>query len=410
MSAAVDITEEVVGLGPRGLAATLGELEVERRRVEARIVEVLIEAARTSAYGEDGHTNVGSWARATTGWSRAESMARVRTSRMVLDLPQLRRESLAGTVGVAQTHELARAHSNPRCRDQLPASEEILVGAAKDLWFDEFRTVVQRWESLADADGAAQSQADAHDGRNAHLSPVGCAVRLDASGGSAQGASMIEIFEQFVAAEFDADRQAAGAGSPLGRTSAQRRFDALYSIFMKAATGETAGSSPTPLVNIMVDLATFEAQLARLSGTDMPPADPSTVMSRRCETVAGIPLDPADVVTAALIGRVRRIVFDTSGRVIDLGRRSRLFVGAAREAVLMSDRTCFWPGCDVAAARCEVDHTIPWASGQGATRPGNGGTGCDRHNRWKQRGYRTHRDPNGTWHTIRPDGTEILRV
>jgi hypothetical protein len=32
---------------------------------------------------------------------------------------------------------------------------------------------------------------------------------------------------------------------------------------------------------------------------------------------------------------------------------------------------------------------------------------CARHNRWKQHGYRTWRDPTGHWHTHRPDGTEI---
>ena len=222
---------------------------------------------------------------------------------------------------------------------------------------------------------------------------------------------MIEIFEQFIGAEFDADCKTAGPGNPLVRTNAQRRFDALYAIFRKAATEDAAaGRSPVPLVNIVIDLTTFEEELARMNGVDVPRADPATVMSRRCETMSGIPLDPADVVTAALIGRVRRVVFDTSGRVIDLGRRSRLFVGAAREAVLLADQTCIWPGCDIPANRCAVDHSIPWASGNGATRPANGGTLCDHHNLVKERGYTTRRNPNGTWHTIRPDGTEILRV
>jgi hypothetical protein len=32
---------------------------------------------------------------------------------------------------------------------------------------------------------------------------------------------------------------------------------------------------------------------------------------------------------------------------------------------------------------------------------------CGRHNRWKNRGYRTWRDDQGRWHLIRPDGTEM---
>jgi len=42
------------------------------------------------------------------------------------------------------------------------------------------------------------------------------------------------------------------------------------------------------------------------------------------------------------------------------------------------------------------------------TNPANGGPACGFHNRWKQTGYRVHRDPHGNWHTYRPDGTEIL--
>jgi hypothetical protein len=37
----------------------------------------------------------------------------------------------------------------------------------------------------------------------------------------------------------------------------------------------------------------------------------------------------------------------------------------------------------------------------------NGGPLCGAHNRFKERGYRTWRDPNGTWHTTRPDGTQL---
>ena len=43
------------------------------------------------------------------------------------------------------------------------------------------------------------------------------------------------------------------------------------------------------------------------------------------------------------------------------------------------------------------------------TAPSNGGPACQYHNRWKTRGYTTRRNPNGTWHTYRPDGTELTQ-
>ena len=42
------------------------------------------------------------------------------------------------------------------------------------------------------------------------------------------------------------------------------------------------------------------------------------------------------------------------------------------------------------------------------TSVGNGKIMCGKHNRLKETGYRTWKDPTGHWHTYRPDGTEII--
>ncbi|HEY7627102.1 MAG TPA: HNH endonuclease signature motif containing protein, partial [Ilumatobacteraceae bacterium] len=159
-------------------------------------------------------------------------------------------------------------------------------------------------------------------------------------------------------------------------------------------------------VNVIVDLPTFEHHLNRAAGIDVVPLDPATVHDRRCETDTGHQLDPGDVLAAALIGRVRRVVLDSAGVVVDLGRKSRLFTGAARDAVRLGDRWCSWPGCGLRSGRCQTDHSQPWSE-DGQTRPDNGGPECGHHNRFKQHGYKTWRDPTGHWHIQRPDGTEI---
>ncbi len=191
----------------------------------------------------------------------------------------------------------------------------------------------------------------------------------------------------------------------LERSDRQRRFDALVAIFTPATASGVVGRHDA-LVNVIVDQISFEHHLAKLAGADVEPLDPATVDDRRCETSTGHQLDPADMLAAALCGHVRRVVLDTAGVVMDLGRRRRLFTGGARDAVLLGDRWCMWPGCDLRSGRCQTDHTTPWAH-DGLTRPDNGAPACGRHNRWKQRGYRTVRDPDGHWHTYRPDGSEI---
>jgi hypothetical protein len=77
-----------------------------------------------------------------------------------------------------------------------------------------------------------------------------------------------------------------------------------------------------------------------------------------------------------------------------------------RRAVELRDRTCVFAGCDAPPWWCEVHHLLAWALG-GETSLANSGLLCERHHTQVHHGYRLHRDPDGRWHTHRPDGTEI---
>lgn len=405
---------ELEGLTARDLERTLAELDRFRRRVEAVIAETVGVAERSAAYGEDGHASVSGWVKATCNYSGGETTAVVQLARLLHAVPEARAAAHSGSVGVGQLRVLARVFANQRCAAQLPESAELLLGHAATLSYNEFSIVARRWESLADADGAHDAHERAHAGRDAQVSIVGEQVYVDARGGIAAGVELEEIFAQFCSAEFHADWDngverwgEAMVPGLLERSDRQRRFDALVAIFTAAAASGKVGEFD-PLVNVIVDQATFEHHLAKLAGANVEPLDPATVDQRRCETSSGHMLDPADMVAAALCGHVRRVVLDAAGVVIDLGRRSRLFTGGARDAVLLGDRWCMWPGCDLRSGRCQTDHTKPWASG-GPTSSRNGGPACSRHNRFKQRGYTTVRDDHGCWHVFRPDGSEIGR-
>ena len=120
---------------------------------------------------------------------------------------------------------------------------EVMVDNATKLSHHEFRITVRRWEMLADLDGAHRSAEAAHEGRRAGIAEVGEEIHLRARGGLAQGAVMAEIFERFCDAEFRADWDHtlarygdAACYALMPRTDAQRRFDAMYAIFERAAT------------------------------------------------------------------------------------------------------------------------------------------------------------------------------
>ncbi len=224
---------------------------------------------------------------------------------------------------------------------------------------------------------------------------------------------MIEILSRFEDAEFSAEWETVRARfgddacpAMLERTAGQRRFDALRAIFQRAASTAPGSRAPEPVVNLVMDYDSYEAWLARMTGEDpdAPFPDPAAVDDRRCETVDGVQVDPAAAVMASLVGHVRRVVINRAGVVIELGRRSRLFTGSAREAAKLQGARCFWPGCG--RPRTHIDHTVEWAL-DGLTDPANAGPGCARHNIHKNTGYTVWRDAEGRWHTQRPDGTEI---
>ncbi len=127
---------------------------------------------------------------------------------------------------------------------------------------------------------------------------------------------------------------------------------------------------------------------------------------RLCETAGGAPVDHHTLLTAALIGQIRRVITDSTGRVLDLGRRQRLFTGATREAVLLASERCCWPGCGIRGPGVQVDHLTEHHAG-GHTSVFNGAPMCPLHNRIKHRHrVSVHRDATG-WHFHRPDATEI---
>jgi hypothetical protein len=371
----------------------LVELEKASRFIEAARAEVLAEVDRTGAFRDHGHTTMAGWLRAGISYSAGDAKHHVKVARMVVEFPQISQRLQAGTIGVAQVRRLAAAHANKRVSAELPAFVDMLADRAEDMPYEDFNSVMIRWEHYADADGAHRDSERVHEDRDATVHPVGDVVYVDAKVGTAQGAFMLEVFEKYVQAELAqdlADRDAKGLDlySDLARTAKQRRADAMYAIFASAANGRFAPAEP--VVNIVIDAATYETALSALLN-DMPlPSllgSPDSFGLRRCETTAGVAIDPFDAIVASMIGQVRRVVMSSPSTVIDLGRKSRLFTGSSREAIFLRRRKCIWPGCS--ALTCEADHRTPWSEG-GTTSPDNGDPLCRKHNRYKATaGYTT---------------------
>ena len=244
VSALADGLEE---LDTDGLAGRLVALERVLRRAEAAIVSVLDTADRRGSWQADGHASVRGWAKATVRWSDVEVRDRARTVTLCRDAPEVADELAAGRVGVAQVRELARARANPRVGATIVDAIPLLLEHAENLPYVDFRICVQRWESLADVDGTHRDHESAHAGRRADAAMVGDTFHLGAQGGALDGAAMLEILRRFEQAEFDTEwaeliERFGDDACPglLQRTAGQRRFDALKTIFERAAAAPLA--------------------------------------------------------------------------------------------------------------------------------------------------------------------------
>ena len=149
------------------------------------------------------------------------------------------------------------------------------------------------------------------------------------------------------------------------RTHAQKRHDAFATILgVAAASGgmpQTGGAAPTLVVS--VSAADY------VNGTGR-----ATIGGAGHE----VPLGAAS--HAACAGAVQRVLFDADGAIIGIGTSARIFNVHQRRAIVLRDRTCLIPGCDIRAEWCEIHHVIEHSRG-GPTHTDNGVPLCWHHHR-----------------------------
>ncbi len=402
---------DVCGLDAGALSDLAQGAEHVRRMLEAVSARIAGHIDDANPFREQGYFNSKTFLKQRLQLSGAEAFRRVQVARLHDTLPDWAEAEADGRVGVAQSELMARVVANPRVdRDALRRDAGMLLDDAMTLPYTEFERNVRTWEALADPDGDRDRNERQKGERDVAMRPrpeggwalTGMLPELD-------GAEFVEIWGRFVDAEWQADWAVArarlgDAASPsdLPRTEAQRRADALVAMARAAVTNTTApGATPRPTVDVLVDQDSLETWLAGGSPS------PNRYRNVVCRTRSGRRLHPDDAVNAALVGHVRRVVYDASGTVIDLGRRSRLFRGSAREAVMLLLTTCVWVGCDRPVHWCDADHSTGWKA-HGATVPRQGQPLCHGHNLLKERGFRVHRDNHGHWHIIDPDGNPVL--
>ncbi len=385
-------------------------VEQLRRQAHAAGIAVADHLDVAQPFRDLGFFTAKNWMKYHLQLSGSEAHSRVQEARLRRAVAVWNNALAAGQVGVAQTRLMARIAANPRIEpDVLVRGVWELMVDAMDLPYVEFERRALTWEMLADPDGAAEKLERNRRRRTASvLQNRDGSWSLHALFDDVGGPEFLAIFCWYVDREFDQDwreaTQRLGDGNvdvtTLRRTETQRRADALLAMASAAATNPPGRTSPLPTVNFLLDEHTASAV------ADNQPLNPNNYRDVVSRTDRGNPINPNAIIGVSLWALIRRVVTDSKGVVIELGRTQRLFSGFAREAVMLLEPTCIWPGCDQPHTWCHADHLTSWTT-RGPTNPDNGAPLCPRHNYLKETGFTIWRDDDGHWHITAPDGTTI---
>ncbi|MFB2582184.1 DUF222 domain-containing protein [Herbiconiux sp. P15] len=168
------------------------------------------------------------------------------------------------------------------------------------------------------------------------------------------------------------------------RTQAQLRSDILANTILNRTDG-TLGFTPTLIVTVPA---------ATMAGCEGDAGEESLDEQAQLHGYGPIDPDLARRLAAKAPTFLKVLVHPGTGDTIEVAGRYRI-PAALREALIVADEHCRFPGCGRRAARCELDHTKDWAHG-GRSTASNLAHLCTSHHHLKH---------NGGWKVDRPPGS-----
>lgn len=395
---------EVTGELPRLVAAlrrlrpedlpddALQLLEEASSAVTALRSRWLAVAMRRGDHTRHGATSPTAWIRSSTGMSGRAASEATKLARAVERTPALGDALADGRIGAEAAAVVARADD----RGVLPDTEALVRLAESEPSPERLGSAVRRREAAVDQAAMRRDEHLAHRRRSLHHrrladGSVEGSFRLPQLGGEAL-LTALEAATTFDSADVPDEHR---------RTPAQRRADALVSL---ADAAMRAGELPTgggrlPQVTLVVPVEALSPEADR---------DP---------TVAASVTEGGAVISHALARRVlcdaavRRLVVDSAGLPLEVGRATRQWSVAQRQALLALHGGCVLPGCDRPGSWTEIHHVTWWRNG-GRTDIDNGAPLCRPHHTLvHQPGWALTLDPMTHEVTITtPDGTILTGV
>ena len=350
--------------GTRDLLLCLERLRAQASR---RVAEIEARGATTTRHG----VRTSEWLHATNWSTLGDARRQVRAAVELAARPDVQAEALAGRVGFDQATAIVHSIRRLPCELDLPtvdACEQAMLAHVHEFDPDLMKqfghhvvtVVAPGVGEEADRLALLREEARARGDRSFSWARDGLgSVRFRGQLPIVDAEPLVTLITAVTASLPVTDEL--GELIPIHR----RQADALKTIVgAYAASGQAptlGGDRPRVVVTISLDGLRAGLGMGTLcsSGEALSAGD---IRRLACD---------ADIIPAVLGG---------ASQILDLGRRSRLFTGATRQALALRDRGCVFPGCNAGPTICEGHHIQPWWNG-GRTDLGNAVLLCPHHHR-----------------------------
>ena len=346
-------------------AESMGDDQIELQRLLNRVQAEALRRLRRFDTGQ-GYANTmalsaKAWLRWKCNLTVPAASDQVEVARELESLPQASKAFADGDF--SYRHAALIARTSEQLGDKMEAhAEGILVNAAKELDPHSLRQVTAHLRHCLQPDEVLRDANEAHERRFLYLSQTLDGVfylngRLDAEGGASLQTALDSVM-----------------GPPArddDRTARQRRADAAVELARRQLDGgrlpEVGGQKPHLMVT--VDMATLAkgpgSRAAELEWAQPIPAETARRLACNC------------TITPVFRG--------AESHQVAAGVSSRAVPPSMRRALIVRDKHCRFPGCDMPAAWTDGHHIRHWADG-GPTALSNLLLFCRRHHNFFHEG------------------------
>jgi hypothetical protein len=342
--------EDVGDVPVEDVGEDLKELFRHRHAIDAEIARRLVRFEKGEGYAGEGCVSAKAWLRWKCRLTYTAASQRVEVARELGSLELTMQAMAEGEISYEHASMIARTSERLGEKFEGPA-EQILVELSKREDPVILRRAIVHLRHCVEPDGVLEDANQEHERRFLHLSQTfGGMFVLNGQFGADDGATLQTALDALMTPPAADDR----------RSASERRADALTEMARRQLdAGElprVGGQKPHLMVSV---------EMATLTG------EPG---SRAAELEWSQPI-PAET--------ARRIACDCALTPIVDGEphgTGRVVPGSMKRALVVRDKRCRFPGCDIPAAWTDAHHIRHWADG-GPTKLWNLILLCRRHHR-----------------------------